>query len=100
MWVCPGVCLVQSGMFVCHPRRRVSCWVVCLCVLLKSVCESMCCSVFVFLSESDITCVVAVGLCGCTCVYTYLPKRRCGLVLKPAAFRAGWSQLCAPVLSC
>lgn len=41
MWVCMGVRLVQNRMFVCHPRRGVSCWVVCLCVLLKSVCESM-----------------------------------------------------------
>lgn len=53
---------------------------VCLCVLLKSVCESMCCSVFVFLSHSYqstlclnlISHVWLLWVCVCAHAYTHI----------------------------
>lgn len=70
---------IELHVHVSHPHRRVSCWVVCLCVLLTSVCVSVCRNVFMFLAYSFQSTLYldlaspGVGVCAHV-YYTHLPK--------------------------
>lgn len=60
-----------------HPHRRVSCWVTCVCVLLISVCVSVCCNVFMILAYSLQSTLHLSLSSPCVGVYyTHMPKRR------------------------
>lgn len=74
------VCLSCAELHVCvsHPHRRVSCWVVCLCVLLVSVSVSVRHNVFAILSYSyqSMLCLnlslSRVVLCGSVCGHVHM----------------------------